>query len=614
MSNNVRPKLTRSNGRARPTRLSHVEDSDDERLDLKLDNLQPRKETPWFVYGLTFLSALGGFLFGYDTGVVSGAMILLRNTFVLSSVWQELIVSVTIAAAAVFAAVGGSMNDRLGRRPVIMLASIVFTVGAVCMGAAQDKYILLAGRIVVGAGIGLTSTTIPMYIAECSPSNIRGRLVSTNVAMVACGQFVANVVDGIFGFDEVNGWRYMLGLSGIPSVIQFLGFIFMPESPRWLIIQGREDEARRALQKMRGQLDIDEEYQTIKQNCQEIRRQEEERSHTPILIQMLQTPSVRRALIVGCGLQMIQQVAGINTVMYYSATIIKMSGVRSNEAAIWLSAVTAFVNFVFTMVGLYLVEKIGRRPLTLGSLVGAIVSLAWLAVGFQLSALDTPKVDFLESASKGTGCSQYRSCYACMRDVTCGYCYVDKFDYVLNGSCLPADYDDPWRSVAGRCNATRLPGRLTWGYDFCPSPYSWMPMVGLVLYLIFFAPGMGPMPWTINSEIYPLWARSTGNAAATFTNWMFNLAVSMSFLSLTEGLTRYGTFWLYASLAFLGLVMLGWLLPETKGKSLEEVEGVFARPFCGSSPPIDYNTKTIQYVHIRGLNRDGRESELESPE
>lgn len=154
MSNNVRPKLTRSNGRARPTRLSHVEDSDDERLDLKLDSLQPRKETPWFVYGLTFLSALGGFLFGYDTGVVSGAMILLRNTFVLSSVWQELIVSVTIAAAAVFAAVGGSMNDRLGRRPVIMLASVVFTVGAVCMGAARDKYVLLAGRIVVGAGIG----------------------------------------------------------------------------------------------------------------------------------------------------------------------------------------------------------------------------------------------------------------------------------------------------------------------------------------------------------------------------------------------------------------------------------------------------------------------------
>ncbi|ESO89991.1 hypothetical protein LOTGIDRAFT_124274, partial [Lottia gigantea] len=468
--------------------------------------------------------------------------------------------------------------------------------------------------------IGLVSTTIPMYLAECSPVYARGMLVSTNIAMVAFGQFVANVVSGIFGSDAENGWRYMLGLGSVPSLVQFIGFLFMPESPRWLISEGRDEKARRVLQSMRGQLDIEDEFESIKQSCIETQQQEDSRaSNKPIILQMLLSSTIRRALLVGCSLQIIQQVAGINTVMYYSATIIRMSGVKSDESAIWLSAVTAAINFIFTVLGLYLVEKIGRRPLTLGSLMGAIISLAWLAVGFHLSSLNTPEVNWVEKSASDTHCAQYRWCNDCRRDLTCGFCYIDTEDAAVNSSCLPTDYDNPWLSTSGRCNMSsqHLPGLLTWAYDYCPTPYSWMPMVGLVLYLISFAPGMGPMPWTINSEIYPLWARSTGNSVSTFMNWVFNLAVSMSFISLTETLTRYGTFWLYACLAFGGAIILSIILPETKGRSLEEVEGLFAGSwFSGATvqQPASFNTKTIQYVHIRGLNRDGRESELDSPE
>ncbi|XP_041349826.1 proton myo-inositol cotransporter-like [Gigantopelta aegis] len=606
-------KISNSTGRGRPNKF--YDDSDDEKLDLKLDSIVEKKTTPLFIYILTFFAALGGFLFGYDTGVISGAMILIRNTFSLSSVWQELVVGVTIGAAAVFALIGGFLNDRLGRRAVIMIASLIFTIGSISMAVAKDKFALLSGRIVVGAGIGLTSTTIPMYLAECSPSHVRGSLVSTNIAMVAFGQLIANIVDGIFGSDTVNGWRYMLGLGSIPAFIQFAGFMFMPESPRWLIIQGKEEKARRVLQSMRGQLDIEEEFDAIKLTCNQVQQEERSKSHRTIFVQMLKTPSIRRALAVGCSLQIFQQLAGINTVMYYSATIIRMSGVESDEAAIWLSAVTAAVNFLFTLVGLFLVEKIGRRPLTLGSLMGAIVSLAWLAVGFHLSALNTPPVDIVEPSAALSHCARYRICNDCRRDLSCGYCYMSVDDTVGNSSCLPTTYDNPWLSTAGRCNASSLPGPLTWAYDYCPTNYSWMPMVGLVMYLIFFAPGMGPMPWTINSEIYPLWARSVGTSVSTFTNWTCNLAVSMSFLSLTEALTRYGTFWLYACLAFLGAIILALLLPETKGKTLEEVEGLFNQPWFGNpGPQINYNTKTVQYVHIRGLNRDGRESELDSPE
>ncbi|CAI9722228.1 proton myo-inositol cotransporter-like [Octopus vulgaris] len=602
-------------GTERPHKLYENSDEYEEKTlyGLKLDALTSKIKTPQFIYILTFFSGLGGFLFGYDTGVISGAMILLRNTFLLSSVWQELIVSVTIAGAAVFAIVGGLLNDRIGRRPTIMIASVVFTTGAICMGMAPDKYVLLCGRIIVGAGIGLVSMTIPVYLAECAPSHVRGRIVSTNIAMVAGGQFFANVIDGIFGFNEETGWRYMLGLAGIPSAIQFIGFIFMPESPRWLITRNRDDEARLVLQKMRGYRDIEEELENIKISCHEAELQEKTiAGKNPIILQMIQTPSVRRALIVGCSLQLIQQVAGINTVMYYSATIIRMSGVKSDEAAIWLSAVTAAVNFCFTLVGLYLVEKIGRRALTLGSLLGAVISLAWLAVGFYLSSENTPAVNFVEPVAVETSCAAHKNCNQCMRDLYCGYCYMDTFRGSVNSSCLPADYDNPWLSTKGRCNSTYLPGKLTWAYDYCPTPYAWMPMVGLVLYLVFFAPGMGPMPWTINSEIYPLWARSTGNAAGTFTNWFTNLIVSMSFLSLTEVLTRHGTFWLYTTLALLGGILLAFILPETKGKTLEEVEGVFAKSWCAQGPILP-SVKSIQYVHIRGLNRDGRESELDSP-
>ncbi|XP_052781532.1 proton myo-inositol cotransporter-like [Mya arenaria] len=601
------------NGRARPKKL--YDNLDDEKLDLKIDSIKEKVDTPCFVYVLTFFSSLGGFMFGYDTSVISGAMLLLRNEFGLSSIWQELIVSVTLAAAAVFSLVAGVLNTRLGRRGVILIGCVIFICAAIMMAISIDKYMLLSGRLLAGAAIGMMSTTVPMYLAECSPVNIRGRLVSLNIAMVACGQFVASVVAGFFGGNQKNGWRYMLGLAGVPAFLQFLGFFFMPESPRWLIMSRQEEKARRVLQSMRGQLDIEDEYESIKMACVEVERDEQISKKIPVVLQMCKFPSLRRALVIGCFLQMTQQLAGINTVMYYSATIVKMSGVRSDEAAIWLSALTAAVNFVFTLLGLYLVEKIGRRPLTLASLIGAIVSLLLLAVGFHVASLNTPQIPAPERLSSNYTCSSHRTCNDCMMDLSCGYCFVDNEDTAIsNSSCLPTGTDNPWVSGMGQCSQQTLPVKLTWAYDYCPSPFSWMPMVGLVLYLVTFAPGMGPMPWTINSEIYPLWCRSSAISVATFTNWIFNLLVSITFITLTENLTRLGTFLLYAGLTVLGALVLYIWLPETKGKSLEEVEGLFAQPWCGTVNGADYNTKTIQYVHIRGLNRDGRESELDSPE
>lgn len=287
---------------------------------------------------------------------------------------------------------------------------------------------------------------------------------------------------------------------------------------------------------------------------------------TSVIRKALTTSSTRRAIMLGCLLQLFQQVAGINTVMYYSAKIISMAGFSDNTQAIWMSAGIASVNFLCTFIGLFLVEKIGRRMLLLGSLCGVCVSLAFLAVGFQLADTDTPLVTIVENQTDPCSklkviklylfCHQLpaahgkiktdflpllQDCSACTYDPSCGFCFSPSADSLAaNASCVQVDNGHSDFAQYGRCTEQNLAIHtdLTFANDYCPSETSWLIILGLASYLFFFAPGMGPMPWTINSEIYPLWARSFGSSMATSTNWAFNLLISMTFLSLTEAITK----------------------------------------------------------------------------
>ncbi|XP_062438467.1 proton myo-inositol cotransporter [Rhea pennata] len=561
-------------------------------------------ETPGFVYVVSVFSALGGFLFGYDTGVVSGALLLLKRELNLDALWQELLVSSTVGAAALSALAGGVLNGLCGRRPCILLASCLFTAGAGVLAAARDKETLLAGRVVVGLGIGVASMTVPVYIAEVAPPHLRGRLVTINTLFITGGQFFASVVDGLFSYLAKDGWRYMLGLSAVPAVIQFLGFLFLPESPRWLIQKGQTQRARRILSQMRGNQAIDEEYDSIKNNIEE--EEKEVGSGGPVICRMLTYPPTRRALIVGCGLQMFQQLSGINTVMYYSATILQMSGVQDDRLAIWLAALTAFINFIFTLVGVWLVERMGRRKLTLGSLSGTAVALIILALGFLLSAQVSPRITLTppDPSHQNSTCTKYSYCNGCMLDPDCGLCYKLNKSGVVESSCIPVDKDSTMKAAWGRCSNETVFKKedLFWAYNFCPTPYSWTALLGLILYLVFFAPGMGPMPWTVNSEIYPLWARSTGNACSSGVNWVFNVLVSLTFLHTAEYLTYYGAFFLYAGFAGLGLVFIYGCLPETKGKKLEEIESLFENRLCTCGMSDSDEGRYIEYIRVKGSN------------
>ncbi|KAE8882291.1 Proton myo-inositol cotransporter [Phytophthora fragariae] len=514
----------------------------------------PHATSSPFLYLLTLCASIGGFLFGYDTGVISGALVLLKSPqgFALSDLQSEAVVAAAVGGAIAGAALSGIGNHKFGRRRVILFSSALFAVGAGVMAVAGTFGELLVGRLIVGVGIGCASMTVPLYIAEASPPQIRGRLVSLNSALITGGQFFASVLDALLA-DTEGGWRFMLGLAAIPAVLQFVGFLALPESPRYLVSMGKDDEARAALLKIRGDQDVDVELKHIKAEVQGSKLDESN------VWEELRSPPVIRALTLGCFLQCLQQLCGINTVMYYGATIIQMAGFTDPSTAIWLSALVSFSNFIFTFVGIYLVERAGRRILTLGSLAGVFFSLVLLGGSFYVAEKESVEV-------KGTGaCGGISTCFDCVANAACGFCSSVGGDLCMSGSL--------GSSSRGFCSGPQ------WSFDSCPDDnheIGWAILMAMFLYLAFFASGMGCMPWTINAEIYPLRVRSFALSASTSVNWLSNLLVSFTFLSTIDALAPYGAFWLYAVVSLFGLMYLWLELPETKGLELEEIQRIFA--------------------------------------
>ncbi|ETV84746.1 hypothetical protein, variant 1 [Aphanomyces astaci] len=520
------------------------------------------------VYVLTCCACIGGFLFGYDTGVISGALVSMQasgNQFLLTPWQSETVVSAAILGAIVGAAAGGFGNDPVGRKPMILLSSALFTIGAIAMGLASTVTALVGGRFVVGIAIGISSMTIPVYIAETSLPEFRGTLVSLNTLMVTFGQFFATVFDGVLS-STPDGWRYMLGAVALPSSIQFVAFLVLPESPRWLYDKGLVTQAHDVLAHLRGQKSdsFELEWATMLQ----IKSHQSQSSSW----QDLRHPAVTRALVLGCGLQVLQQLCGINTVMYYGATIMQMAGFSDPSTAIWLAAVVALSDFAFTFVGIYLVDRLGRRPLTLGSLLGVTVSLLALGGAFYMARLTSMQ---LRGGDSNDGCGRLTACFDCAASAACGIC---------DAVCVPGTATGPQGYYS--C--------LSYTYQTCPSQSTavassmWhvVIVVALFVYLACFASGMGCMPWTINAEIYPLHVRSVAIGAATTANWVSNLLVSYTFLTIVAVLGPHGAFWLYAAIAAMGGMLVFAHLPETKGVLLEDIPRLFLPPDHANYEPL----------------------------
>jgi len=434
-----------------------------------------------FILRLALIAALGGFLFGYDTGVIGGALLFMQKDLKLNShAQQQLTVAILLLGAITGALISGWLADRISRRRTKIISGSVYVTGAIGCALAQSYWQILAGRFWLGLAVGTASFVSPMYIAELVPPRIRGGVVSFNQLMVTLGILAAYIVD--WGFAGLsNNWRWMFALAAVPGAALAIGMYFMPFSPRWLVQKGREDDAREVLETYRfDEDDVDAEIGEIK----EVSEQEAS-------LRDLIGKGVRKLMLVGIGLAVFQQIVGINTVIYYAPTILKFAG-QQNTGALTQSVYIGCTNVFFTIVAILLLDKLGRRFFLLFGTSVLTVALVGLGIFFKSTSIQ--------------------------------------------------------------------------------HNVGWLALVCLLVYIFGFAIGLGPVFWLMISEIFPLQMRGPAMAVCTMFNWGFNFLISYTFLTLTDVLTKQGAFWLYAFFGVCAVVFFITVVPETKDRSLEEIQ------------------------------------------
>jgi sugar porter (SP) family MFS transporter len=440
---------------------------------------------------------MSGLLFGYDQGVIGGALHGIQNSFDIGTLAIEIITSWVTLGALVGALVAGGMADKLGRRKTVLVAAVLFTIGAAVEALAPGTGILVIGRLVVGFGVGVASVAAPLYAAEMAPPRLRGTFVSMYQLAITIGIFLAYLVDGWLASED--RWRVMLGMSAIPALLLVLAMLPLPDSPNWYLKSGQDDKALATLRKARPEADLDAEMATIRSTLT---------THQASWGDVF-SPRWRAPLVLGVGLAVLQQFTGINAVIYYSNTIFAAAGFSTPEqqtaATTW--AVGA-VNVLATFIAIAFVDKLGRRPLLLTGLVGMGLSL-----------------------------------------VTIGICFHDLADL---------SYD-----ASNTSNA--------------PSDAGVVMLVAMVVFIASFAFSLGPVVWTVINEIYPSSVRGRAVSVATAANWGAAWLVTQFFLSLTEAIGESGTFYLFAFMCVVSFVFIWFKQPETKGRSLAEIQEMWER-------------------------------------
>ncbi len=326
------------------------------------------------VYIVSAIAATGGLLFGFDTGVISGALLFLKKEFGLSSLGQEIVVSAVLIGAIIGSAASGRITDLFGGKRVIFCTAVIFALGTIVTSTAPSVHLVIAGRVVLGIAIGIASYTVPLYISETSPAKIRGALVSLNQLMITIGILVSYMIDDLFAASQ-HTWRAMFAVGIIPSMILGVGLIFLPASPRWLMARKREDEARDVLKRLVPASDIEGQIDEMRTFIAGEAVSGGWRD--------LGQPWVKPAFFMGIAIMFFQQATGINTIIYYAPTIFQMAGFGSETAAITATVAVGAINVAMTILSLFLIDRLGRRPLLLIGLAGMVVSLVVVGLAFS---------------------------------------------------------------------------------------------------------------------------------------------------------------------------------------------------------------------------------------
>lgn len=425
-----------------------------------------------------FLGALGGLLYGYDMGVISGALLFIKDDIPLNSVTEGLVVASMLVGAIFGAGASGPLSDRLGRRRVVFIIAIIYILGALILALAPSMPILVIGRLVIGVAVGGSTAIVPVYLSEMAPTAQRGSLSSLNQLMITIGILSSYLIN--YAFTPIEGWRWMLGLAVLPSLILLIGVIFMPESPRWLLEHKSEKAARDVMGLTFEHSEIDKEIADMK----EINRISES------TWKVLKSPWLRPTLIIGSVFALFQQIIGINAIIYYAPSIFSKAGLGDATSILGTVGIGT-VNVLVTIIAIMIIDKIDRKRLLVIGNIGMVASLLIMAI-------------------------------------------------------------------------------LIWAIGIQSS--SWIIIICLTLFIIFFGFTWGPVLWVMLPELFPMRARGAATGIAALVLSIGSLLVAQFFPILTDVLPVEQVFLIFAIIGIGALVFVVKYLPETRGRSLEEIE------------------------------------------
>jgi SP family galactose:H+ symporter-like MFS transporter len=457
---------------------------------------RPRRGLSRYLLAVGLVVMLAGLLFGYDQGVISGALAGIGKSFHPGTLVSEIITSWVTLGAMAGALAAGWLADRLGRRAAIIVAAGIFVAGALLEALAPGTGILVAGRLVLGAGVGIASVAAPLYGAENAPARDRGRFVSLYQMAVTIGIFVAYFADYLL----ISGgrWRLMLGISVVPGVLLLVAVLPLGDSARWYAQAGRRSMAPALSRRAEPHADVSAQLADIERAV----------SQKPASWGEVFAARWRRPLLTAAGLAVLQQLTGINSVIYYADTVFAAAGFKSpvsqSLATLWA---VGGVNVVATLVAVIWVDRFGRKPLLLIGSAGMCLSLA-----------------------------------------------------VVGGAFFSLGNATAGHAASGPANAQILA------------------LVGVVVFIASFAFSLGPVVWTVINEIFPAHIRARGVAVATAVNWLAAWLVAQFFLSLVSAISRPGAFLVFAGFCALTFVFVRWFVPETKGRTLEQIQQMWSDP------------------------------------
>jgi len=458
---------------------------------------------------VALIVALGGFLMGFDASVISGVVGFIGPQFELSNIelgWAVASLTLTSTLAMMLA---GPVSDRLGRRPVLKIAAVLFAVSAIASAIAPDYITLVAARMLGGFGVGAALIIAPMYIAEIAPPEIRGRMVSFNQLNIVIGisaAYFSNYLILSLGHSDLAwahelrlgewNWRWMLGVEALPAIFYFFALIFVPESPRWLVMRGREQPALEIMEQVSGREAAEAELVAVRASLKTEAGQE----NAPL--RELFQPTMKLVMTIGITVAILQQITGINSVFFYAPMIFEQSGIGT-DAAFMQAVLVGIVNLVFTVLAIALIDKLGRRPLMISGLIIIAVCMLLLSYGFGSAT------------------------------------------YSASGELL-------------EINSTLI-------------------LIGILGFVAGFGISLGPVMWVLFSELFPNRIRGVAISFVGLINSAVSFIVQLVFPWELENFGNSVTFLIYGLFAIVGLVFVMKLLPETKGKSLEELEAELVR-------------------------------------